>query len=245
MTGFVGIVCAETARYSQFHADLHQLIAPEGIDIITSIGASDSALSMSRNEIVRAFLKTDADWLLMIDDDHAIDPRFLVDLIRRQVGRPPVPILSSLYLTKKAPFQPTLYGKPYVEGGRTWFPGLFLDEFPTTGIVPVYATGASGQLVRRVVYETLPAPWYNLGQSDHLGEDMLFCHVAQQAGFPVHVDLEARLGHLAPFQIWPHVLNGQWITSIRRDTFAVAIDPPKSLIEPTLNVSDEPRRVHA
>lgn len=235
MVGYIGIVSQETSRYSQFHADMQRLLVPEGIDVITSIGGT---LGMGRNEIVTEFLKTDADWLMMIDDDHAVDGRFLVDLIHRHLNKVPAPILSSLYLTKKAPFQPTLYGPPrFDEKGRISFPGMFLDEFPTTGTANVYASGASGQMVRREVYEKLPYPWYELGCSDHVGEDMWFCHKAQQAGFPVVVDLEARLGHIAPFTIWPHVLNGEWITSIRRDELAIELDIPRAEIG--MNVSDD------
>lgn len=233
MIGYIGLVAAETARFSQFHADMHRLLIPEGVDIITGIGPSDSALSMNRNSIVEAFLRDPAaEWLMMIDDDHTFDGRFLVDLLQRMRKRPSVPILSSLYLTKKAPFQPTIYGPPSFDAsGRISFPCIFLDELPTSGVVPVYASGASGQMVRRDVYETLPYPWYELGQSDHVGEDMWFCHKAQKAGFGVVVDLDARMGHLAPFQIWPHVYEDRWITSIRRDELAIALDPPSSEAE--------------
>jgi hypothetical protein len=221
MAGILGIVTDERAVNPQFWADLNVMECPEDVRIETSIGGP---LALGRNMLVRRFLQSRADWLLMIDDDHAVPPGFL----RHLLEQPTVPILASLYLTKRPPFQPSLYGPP-VRDQKTGMPAficVFLGDFPEShGIHPVYAAGASGMLVQRVVYETLSDPWYELGQSDHVGEDLWFAHKAQQAGFPVYVDLDSRLGHLAPFAIWPDVINEQWATSIRRDWCAVAIDP--------------------
>lgn len=223
MHGIVGIVASETSRYTQLWADLNQMQAPDGVDIVTSY---DGPLALARNALVRECLRTSAQWLLFIDDDHAVPADFLIRLMRRPV----VPILGSLYLTRRPPFQPTIYGPPGLDlNGQVSFECLFLDDVPTTGVHPVYACGASGMLVQREVFEALPDPWFKLGAWDHVGEDMTFCHDAQQAGFSVHVDVESRLGHLAPFAVWPDVVDGQWATSVRRDWLAVALDPAKRL----------------
>lgn len=223
MRGFVGVVSDEGSRHSQFWADLNVLQSPDGVEVMTSIGGP---LALGRNCLVRRFLATDAQWLLMIDDDHTIPADFLLRLLQR----PTVPILGSLYLTKRPPFQPALYGAPVrdAETGAIAFPcQLLAGDAALTGVQPVYAVGTSGLLVQRSVYETLADPWYELGQSDNVGEDLWFCHKAQQAGIPVHVDLESRLGHLAPFAIWPDVIDDQWVTSLRRDWLAVALDPAR------------------
>jgi hypothetical protein len=37
----------------------------------------------------------------------------------------------------------------------------------------------------------------------------MFCDRAIEAGFPVYVDLGARLGHLAPSAVWPTYTEGE------------------------------------
>lgn len=210
VTGVLGIICQEIARYAEFWEDLTALPRPDGVAVWTECKGS---IAEARNALVRRFLASDAQWLVMVDDDHALPPDFLF--------RPRThPIVASVYLTRMPPYVPTLYGPRLPDGS---FEVLTLDEVPTHGVVPVYAAGASGMFVTRAVYEAMPAPWYELGQSDHVGEDLWFCHKAQQLGIPVHVDLDTRLGHLAPFAIWPDVQGGQWVTSIRRDEVALTI----------------------
>lgn len=227
MKGIVGIVAQETSRYTKFWGDLENLQTPDGVEIRINY---DGTLGMARNAMVEQFLMTDAAWLVMIDDDHAISPEFLLRWLKRHETRlnQPVayPIVASLYLTRGAPFAPTLYGPPEPDVDRMMMdlPLLSLRSFPTSGVVPVYAAGASGMFVRRDVYMRMFSPWYELGQSDNIGEDFWFCVKAQRLGIPVHVDLDSRLGHIAPFEIWPDVVDGEWVTSIRRGRTGMLID---------------------
>lgn len=226
MKGIVGVIAQEGSRHTQFWADLNELHAPDGVE--TRIEWTGT-IGQARSEIVRQFLETDAQWLVMLDDDHAIHPDFLRAWLYRhdrKLNAPlPHPIVASLYLQRGLPFAPALYGPPDSSlPGRMTFEHLTLDQFPTSGIAPVYAAGASGMFVRRDVYEALRAPWYELGQSDNIGEDFWFCHKAQLAGIPVVVDLDARLGHFVTCAVWPEVHEGQWMTSIRRGSLGVLVD---------------------
>lgn len=228
MKGYVGICAQEGARYTKFWADLQNLEAPDGVEVRINY---DGTLGQARNAHVEQFLRTDAGWMVMIDDDHAISPEFLrrwlkthETLLNRPVN---LPIVASLYLQRGAPFAPTLYGPPEkgIDSDQVTLPLLSLREFPTSGIVYVYAAGASGMFVRRDVYEKMSPPWYELGQSDNVGEDFWFCVKARRLGFDTCVDLDSRLGHLAPFEVWPDVVDGQWVTSIRRGKVGMLIDP--------------------
>ncbi len=234
MKGIVGIIGQEASRYTSFWGDLSMLESPDGVEQRI---VYDGTLGMARNALVAQFLATDASWLVMIDDDHAIAPEYLRRWLKRHETKlnAPVrlPIVASLYLTRGAPFATTLYGAP-LQGHHPHTMDLerfSLKDFPTAGIVDqtldgrkIYAAGASGLFVRRDVYERMPQPWYELGQSDNIGEDFWFCVKAQRLGIPVHVDLECRLGHLAPFAVWPDQENGEWVTSIRRGRVNIVID---------------------
>ena len=234
MKGLVGVIAAENSRYTSFWTDLHNLETPDGVTLDFAVGGT---LGQARNTLVQRFLQTDAGWLCMLDDDHAVDPQFLRRWLYAHETRlnAPVrhPIVASLYLMRGAPFAPTLYGapRPGLHKDQMDLGHFSLKDFPTAGVVSqsldgrqVYAAGASGMFVRRDVYEAMPAPWYELGQSDNIGEDFWFCVKAQRLGIPVQVDLDSRLGHLAPFAIWPDVIDGEWITSIRRGSLGIAID---------------------
>ncbi len=215
--GVIGVVCQEASRYSEFWADLVNA-GLSGVQVMTAI---DGPLGQSRNRMVSAFLQSEASWLLFVDDDHALAPGWVKGFVAR-AEQANVPILGSVYTTRRPPFQPTLYGPP---DANMVFASKVLTDFPTSGIFPVYACGGSGLLVQRHVFETMPAAWFELGYSDNLGEDLWFCHKAQQLGFPVHVDLESRLGHFMPWAAWPAVVNGQWVTSIRRHGLELNMAP--------------------
>lgn len=230
MKGMVGVIGQETARYTKFWADMENLEAPDGVEVRINY---DGTLGQSRNSMVEQFLNTDAGWLVMIDDDHAVSPEYLRRWLHRHEPKlnAPIqfPIVASLYLHRGAPFAPTLYGPPTVDAdqtskGQVTLPLLSLQQFPTTGVVPVYAAGTSGMFVRRDVFERMPQPWYELGYADNIGEDFWFCVKAQRLGIPVYVDLDARLGHIVPFEVWPDVVDGQWMTSIRRGRLGMLLD---------------------
>lgn len=259
MKGIVGIVASENSRYTSFWGDLQNLEAPDGVEVKIEYGGT---LGMARNAIVQQFLQTDAQWLVMIDDDHAVDPQFLRRWLythETKLNEPlRLPIVASLYLLRGRPFAPTLWGirgtewvlEEYraTQSGAPSHPerryeNFSLKDFPTTGVVDktldgrtICAAGASGMFVRRDVYERVAAPWYRL---DEIGEDFYFCEKAWKAGFPVHVDLNSRLGHIAPFEIWPDVVDGEWVTSIRRGSLGIRLDAA----DPT--VAQIPREVLA
>jgi GT2 family glycosyltransferase len=233
MKGIVGIVAAESSRYTSFWGDIQNLEAPEGVEVKIEYGGT---LGMARNALVVQFLQTDAQWLVMIDDDHAIDPQFLRRWLYKhetKINEPlNHPIMASLYLLRGAPFAPTLYGVGDPSSLEHRYDHFSLYDFPTSGVVDrtrdgrsICAAGASGMFVRRDVYEKIPPPWYRL---DEIGEDFYFCEKVQKVGFPICVDLDSRLGHIVPFTVWPDVLNDEWVTSIRRGSTRIVIDAAES-----------------
>jgi hypothetical protein len=225
MKGIVGVVAQEIARFTEFWGDLQTLEAPDGVEVHIKYSGT---LGQTRQAMVEYFLSTDAEWLMMIDDDHAVSPEYLRRWLYRHEpalnAKIRHPIVASLYLQRTAPFPPALYGPPEGDGDVVDLPLLSLNTLPTSGIVPVYAAGASGMFVRRDVYERLPPPWYRLGQSDAIGEDFAFCVYAQRAGIPVMVDLDSHLGHLTTWAVWPAVVEGEWATVVKRGRVSLVID---------------------
>jgi hypothetical protein len=216
MRGVVAVVAGESGRCNQFWADYQQLRCPDDVEPFTVLGGR---LGPSRDEAVRYLLRHDGEWIVFLDDDHRIDRDWLLRLI----ARPSVPILGSVYVGQSPPFEPRVYGPPYVIDGHVEFAKMSLTELPTTGVHPVYAVGTSGLMVRREVFEQMAPPWFPLGMWDEYGEDLAFCHQAQQLGIPVQVDVESRLGHLTFMYAWPDVIDGQWVTALRKEWLKIPL----------------------
>jgi hypothetical protein len=62
-------------------------------------------------------------------------------------------------------------------------------------------------LIRSEVFHELEPPWFV--HTTKQSEDLYFCDRLAEAGFPMFVDLNARLGHLAVFNIYPD-FDEQW-----------------------------------
>jgi GT2 family glycosyltransferase len=144
-------------------------------------------------------MEEDAEWLLMVDDDHVFAPDLLERLLSHEVD-----IVAALALRRDEPYGPFCFV-------GTAGPGVYvpadLREHAPDDLLQVRAVGTGAMLIRRRVFETLPAPWFTI--SEESGEDMRFCDAAHAAGLPIHCDLGARLGHLTTTAVWP-VSNPEW-----------------------------------
>ena len=180
---------------------------------------SGAVIARGRNQIVREFMKLDADWLWMVDTDMTFEPTILEDLVAaaHPTLRPVVGALCFAHMRQETrKFWPTLYA---------WVPGTQqlrrLTQYPADTLVPVAATGAACLLVHRSVLEELerrwppPRPWFDetkfyreadadgkpvFSTGDEYSEDITFCLRAQGAGFPVFVHTGIKCGHVKSFE---------------------------------------------
>ncbi|HWH31203.1 MAG TPA: hypothetical protein VNU01_00885 [Egibacteraceae bacterium] len=175
-----------------------------------------------RNDAVRTFLRTEAEWLLFIDADMGFAPYALEQLL--EVADPDErPIVGALcFGQRKGPetgaharhFRavPTLYQWSESPGQAGFAPMYgYRDLFPANAVVKVDGTGSAFILIHRRVFETIrdattpegapafPAPreWYadTLYKGSIIGEDLTFCLRAQQFGFPVYVHTGVKTSH--------------------------------------------------
>jgi hypothetical protein len=147
----------------------------------------------SRDLLVEESLERGSEWILFLDDDHSFPPHLLMQLLSREQ-----PIVASLYLQRQPPFWPVAYGSKSEDGLYT---ALDMRALQGGGIVPVAAAGTGGMLIRSEVFYDLEPPWFL--HTDQHSEDLYFCDRAIEAGYPIYVDLEARLGHIAPVNVVP------------------------------------------
>lgn len=179
-----------------FTQALIALRAPVNTAIDFEIGADRGN---SRNNLVRRSLERGSEWILFLDDDHTFPPTLLNGLLERNE-----PVVASLYLQRSDPFLPVAYTSRDDEG-KYW--PLDLPAQDRHGLVPVVGVGTGGMLIRSEVFHQLPDPWFV--HTTEQSEDLYFCSLLMEAGIPLFVDLDARLGHLAVFNIYPD-FDEQW-----------------------------------
>lgn len=207
MSGVIGVAAAELGRYSQFTSCLANLEKPKGTTVVFEVGID---VAVNRNNIVREAIAREAPWVFFVDDDMLFGPDHLTRLLAHEK-----PIVSSLYFNRKPPYFPVAYNRQSTnaEGGPIWNP-VSLVGAPGSGLVDIVACGAGGLLVQTPVFLSLPSygSWFKRNKA---GEDMSFCARAVEAGFPLHLDLGARMGHISNYSVWPmRDAEGHWTAGI-------------------------------
>lgn len=189
ISGTVGIIADSTGRYTMFTQALISLHSPVNTAVDFRIGADRGR---SRNSLVRASLERGSEWICFFDDDHTFPPTLLNQLLSHEE-----PIVASLYLQRSDPFLPIAYAE---KRDSNYWP-LDLSSLPAHGLAPVVGAGTGGMLIRSEVFHALPEPWFV--HTTEQSEDLYFCDRAVEAGFPIYVDLDARLGHIAAINVFP------------------------------------------
>lgn len=204
MSGVIGVACADLGRYSQFSQCLANLVKPDGSHVQFEVGID---VAVNRRNVVRYALENEYDWVWFVDDDMLFGPDHLMRLLAHDQ-----PIVASLYLNRKPPYYPVAYNRRFMrpDEGPSWNP-IDLDGAPASGLADIVAAGTGGLLVRRAVFEALEYDiWF---KRNGAGEDMSFCARAIEAGFPMYVDLGARMGHISTYSVWP-IPGAKWTAGI-------------------------------
>jgi len=148
--------------------------------------SNDRPIENNRNKIVKRFLTSDCDYLLMIDNDNipARNPLELVDLGLDIVSCPVWIYQHKLVLNiyKLDPSDEML---------------VPVDPKKEKGLIEIDATGTGVLLTSRRVLEALKAPFerkYDEDGIEELGQDLYFSRKAKEAGFKIfsHFDYIAK-----------------------------------------------------
>jgi hypothetical protein len=205
VSGYIGVSAAEQSRTTDFWDSFLGIDCPDGTVVKTGRGANIAA---NRNGHTRLMLESGAEWLFYVDDDHLFQPDILKRLLAHNVD-----VVSGLYVHRDAPFLPQMFDVED-EAGRCGHALLSQGE---RGLVERLSVGAGCLLVRRRVLEALQMPYWTLGQitPDEWGDDLDFCRRVRVAGFSIHVDLEAPIGHKVIGTLWPQRMpDGAWVTAL-------------------------------
>jgi cellulose synthase/poly-beta-1,6-N-acetylglucosamine synthase-like glycosyltransferase len=195
----------------QYVSSLHATRIHGGLQWQPVVG---QAIDNGRNIIVRNFLKSNCDYLLMHDSDATWHP----DAIQRLVDRN-LPMVSAVIFMRRLPTVPSV-GHRVSHGPqgelmysfaasvnrildimeREKLPEdfrneLVLDKHPDD-LQEIDGCGAHFMLIRRDVLEAVRGPWFECTTAS-AGEDFDFCRKVKAAGFPIYCDFSVFTGHVA------------------------------------------------
>lgn len=205
MSGLVGVIGNDSARYSLFWACMDDLQMPPGWTKRKLIGGDWCG---ARNALVEETLAGDYSHLWFMDDDHAFAPNILLRLLEHDL-----PLVLPACLTRAAPFPMVTFTERLEddEKGNAQYVPLYLPEHEPQGLVKIEAGGTAGMLISREILEAMEPPWFEYGFAS---EDILFCQKARELGFDIYCDLSIRLGHIAVAVVEPAFYDGQWATGV-------------------------------
>ena len=154
-------------------------------DYDTKISATTfGSCAENRNKLVTDFLKTDFEWLLLLDAD-TIPPSDILNMTENNVD-----VCSGLYYVWiKNGLHPLAMNK--VDNSY--------QVSKETGLFEVDGIGGGTLLIRREILEKIDPPYFLVTHdSDGLveqGNDLYFCEKVKKAGFKIWVDTSYRSDH--------------------------------------------------
>lgn len=158
--------------------------------------ASDLPAHKASNELVRRFLRTDCDSLLMLDSDADVGPGFVSELRDLEAGFE-FDVLQAFYVRRGWPpeaiwFQ--LVGDDYVNC-------LVTADNITAEVAGI---GTHAVLIRRGVFDSMARgqdvnafEWFWYPRGVKMSEDIAFSKAAREAGFRLGATTSVKAGHIS------------------------------------------------
>ena len=194
--GTVGVISGDLSRYSLFSMCLLGLLSYSGELVSHFDWLTGSNITGNCNELAK---RMQGDWLWMIGDDHAFESNLLERLVLHDVD-----VVAPLCLQRASPFPQVVY-EGEEEDAAVVGTHVLHTNLPQDGLLEVYAVGGAGMLIKRHVLEAIGEPYFETFGKQN--EDLEFCRKIRNAGFKIHCDTGALLGHIANMVVWPHWLG--------------------------------------
>lgn len=202
--------------------DLHQ--GKIGLDMI-----NQTLIVEARNRLATRFMKTNAEWLLFLDDDMVFpcgkagvyaerwganvpEPYASMDVISRLIGHG-VPLVGGLYFGRHEHSN-----AQYAEAFNNEKENKYAHKAPYDEIRATRWVATGCMLIHRSVFEAIEEKFPEVVYDDNpaktngyfspieanCGEDMSFCTRAHDAGIQPYVDMGCICGHLGYRMYWHH-----------------------------------------
>jgi hypothetical protein len=195
--------------YTGFVAFMMQLLLHRRDKIEDVVIASGHYLSNNKNICVENFLKTGADWLLLMDCDVLVTLESFDTLIQ-SADKNNRPIVSGSYFL---PMNDRLYLSGQYKNPEYPDAGFWISDWDKEIIDDLHSVGAGFLLVHKSVYKAIQEnnvdkmpQWF---QDEYWGypyycwisEDIYFCKKARDLGFNIAINTKATSTHLKNVRI--------------------------------------------
>lgn len=197
------MVTGELARYADTLCDLEALCVPLNTGLTWARGVLISDLL--NKSLAALYTRPDLEWAWIMGDDHRFPSDILIRLLDRDVD-----CIIPACVHRQPPFYSNVM--KLLDDGSKQF--KVMQEFPTSGLYRLEGgetCGDAGILVRKHVLDAIPRPWYDTRRSGaYASDDTAFTSRVREAGFDIHVDCDARMGHITPMTTTPIIKDGRW-----------------------------------
>jgi hypothetical protein len=202
--GIIAVCSSFLGRYREFDICVNNTVSPEGTIIVWKLGID---IARNFNQCIQMMLDQGKDWIWMLGDDHVFSPQLLSNLLTRNKD-----VIVPLCLSRSVPILPVL--RDIEKHQQVAFDYLKqLGNSPMHMLEKNIAVGNAGMLIKKEVFEQIPAPWMEQGQinSECGSYDLYWCKKLHDAGVDVYLDMENTIGHLTHVALWPGKnTKGQW-----------------------------------
>lgn len=175
---------------AEFAYSLAQIQKVDQCAVLFKIG---TLVYVARDELAKASLACDADFIFWLDSDMTFDP----DILRRMLDsyeETGADILSGLYFRRVEPYTPTIFEElELTENGAEWKDFTNVDNKP----FEVAGCGFGCVLMRTEIFVEVQKEFNAMFTPEKgLGEDLAFCWRARKLGYKVMCDPRITLGHI-------------------------------------------------
>lgn len=163
---------------------------------------SQSPVSVNRNALVEEFLKTEAEWLLFLDDD--MIPRS--DLI--EMSNRGVPIIQAVTCIMQNNIPQPLIMRRTEDKSTVLFKQIELSDLDNleNGLIEVDGVGTGCLLINRNVFNVLKKPYFEFQTDENgllkLSEDFYFSQKCKENNFSLYVDSKSHCGHIKRIDLY-------------------------------------------
>lgn len=205
---FVGLPAGAMLTWEAATSTMNALVSGYAKGVVSGhLARQATRVDQNRNGLIKAFLESSAEHLVMLDSDMQFPEEVVGHLTRHGL-----PIVGGLYFHRGDSFplvyrqvedNPPLY-KPMNEEVFAWLRSHDIDLAKDSGYLGDFGdsliecdhVGTGSIAIRRDVLEALAYPWYET-DGETMG-DVNFQRKAKAAGFPVYADLAILSGHYVP-----------------------------------------------
>lgn len=186
---FLAMPCGSGQVYLE---TMQSILSLKGIKNYGFIGSS--LVFDARNKLLHDFLKTDCDYMYMIDDDMVAHPK-TATVLREVIEKTDYDLATAMIFKRKPEYSPCFYvekgtlpdGKPAVHHPVEW----------GEGVLPIVACGLASCLITRKLAEKVLEITDNPFVPDgNLGEDIKFCEWVEKAGLKMACYTGIETGHI-------------------------------------------------